>query len=173
MSFSICFIVMLGGALGTLARYLVSLWALPISRDLPWGTILINVTGSFIIGLFGTLTLASGRFPASDNLRLFVMVGLCGGYTTFSYFSLQTLHLMRSDAIVRASLNIVLSIALCVGAVALGHVVAARFANDAVPIAQSAIEEEGCPSRERPMPWCSRPLHGALAIPVGRERRMG
>lgn len=143
MSFSTCVIVMVGGAIGTLARYLVSVWALPISRDLPWGTILINVTGSFVIGLFGTLTLASGRFPASDNLRLFVMVGLCGGYTTFSSFSLQTLDLMRSGAMTRASINIVLSVALCVGAVALGHFVAARFANDAVSIAQAAIEEEG------------------------------
>lgn len=140
MSFSTC--VMVGGAVGTLARYVVSTWALPISRDLPWGTILINVTGSFVIGLFGTLTLASSRFPASDNLRLFVMVGLCGGFTTFSSFSLQTLDLMRCGAMLRASFNIVLSLALRVGAVALGHVVAARFANNAVPIAQAAIEEE-------------------------------
>lgn len=141
MSFSTC--VMVGGAVGTLARYVVSTWALPISRDLPWSTILINVTGSFVIGLFGTLTLASGRFPASDNLRLFVMVGLCGGFTTFSSFSLQTLDLMRCGAMLRASFNIVLSLAMCVGAAALGHVVAARFANNAVPIAQAAIEEEG------------------------------
>ena len=71
MSLVTCLIIMLGGALGTLARYLLSLWALPISRDLPWGTILINVSGSFLIGLFGTLTLASGRVPVSENLRLF------------------------------------------------------------------------------------------------------
>lgn len=143
MSLVTCFIIMLGGALGTLARYLLSLWALPISRDLPWGTILINVSGSFLIGLFGTLTLASGRFPVSENLRLFVVIGFCGGFTTFSSFSLQTLDLLRSGAVVRASLNITLSVVLCVAAVALGHVVAERFAGTQLAIAQAAIEEEG------------------------------
>lgn len=143
MTFSTCVIVMIGGAIGTLGRYLLSLWALPISRDLPWGTILINVTGSFVIGLFGTLTLASGRFPVSENVRLFVMIGLCGGFTTFSSFSLQTLDLLRTGATARASMNIALSVILCVGAVALGHVVAAQFSDHAVPIAQAAIEEEG------------------------------
>ncbi|MGN6096032.1 MAG: fluoride efflux transporter CrcB [Bosea sp. (in: a-proteobacteria)] len=143
MSLVTCLIIMLGGALGTLARYLLSLWALPISRDLPWGTILINVSGSFLIGLFGTLTLASGRFPVSENLRLFVMIGICGGFTTFSSFSLQTLDLLRSGAVIRASLNITLSVVLCVAAVALGHVVAERFAGTQVAIAQAAIEEEG------------------------------
>jgi len=54
--------------------------------DLPWGTIGINVTGTFVLGCFGTLTLAGGRFPVSENHRLFVMIGLCGGYTTFSAY---------------------------------------------------------------------------------------
>ena len=85
MSFTTCLIIMFGGALGTLARYVVSVLALPISRDLPMGTIIINITGSFIIGLFGTLTLAHGRFPVSENVRLFVMIGLCGGYTTLGF----------------------------------------------------------------------------------------
>lgn len=143
MTFSTCVIVMIGGAIGTLGRYLISVWALPISRELPWGTILINVTGSFVIGLFGTLTLASGRFPVSENVRLFVMIGLCGGYTTFSSFSLQTLDLLRTGATLRASMNIALSVLLCVGAVALGHIIAARLTDHAVPIAQAAIEEEG------------------------------
>lgn len=127
MSFTTCLVVMLGGALGTLARYVVSVLALPISRDLPWGTILINVTGSFAIGLFGTLTLAQGRYPASETLRLFVMIGLCGGYTTFSSFSLQTLDLMRNGAMVRAGVNIAASVALCVAATAAGHAIAAHL----------------------------------------------
>jgi fluoride exporter len=127
MSFTTCLLVMIGGALGTLARYAVSVLALPISRDLPWGTIIINVTGSFVIGLFATLTLAHGRYPMSDNVRLFVMGGLCGGYTTFSAFSLQTLELLRSGAMLRAAINVAASVALCIGAVALGHVVAAHF----------------------------------------------
>ena len=79
MSLASCLVVMLGGAIGTFLRYLVSVLALPISRELPWGAMIINITGSFVIGLFGTLTLASGRFPVSENLRLFVMVGFCGG----------------------------------------------------------------------------------------------
>ena len=133
---------MLGGAIGTFLRYLVSVLALPISRELPWGTIIINITGSFVIGLFGTLTLASGRFPASESLRLFVMVGFCGGYTTFSAFSLQTPDLIRNGAVTRAALNIVLSIVLCLSAVALGHLVGARFNGGASAAAQTEIEEE-------------------------------
>ena len=124
MSFTNCLVVMLGGAFGTLARYLVSWLALPISGQLPWGTIIINVTGSLLIGFFGTLTLAHGRYPVSEALRLFVMIGICGGYTTFSSFSLQTLDLLRSGAIVRAAVNIAASVALCTMAVAAGHLIA-------------------------------------------------
>ncbi|MFO1134774.1 MAG: fluoride efflux transporter CrcB [Rhodoblastus sp.] len=143
MPFSACIAVVTGGAVGTLARYAVSVWAFPISHRLPWGTILINVSGSFVIGFFGTLTLAHGRFPVSENLRLFVMVGLCGGFTTFSSFSLQTLDLLRSGALIRAAINVAASVVLCVAAVAAGHLLAARLNGGAVQIAQIAIEEEG------------------------------
>ena len=142
MSFTTTLIVMLGGALGTLARYAVSVLALPYSRELPWGTIVINITGSFVIGLFGTLTLAHGRFPVSENARLFVMVGLCGGYTTFSSFSLQTLDLIRSGAMMRAMINVVVSVVLCVAATACGHLIAAHFNGGARQIAQIALEED-------------------------------
>lgn len=142
MSFSNCLLVMAGGAIGTLARYLVSTWALPVSSELPWGTIIINISGSLLIGFFGTLTLAGGRYPASEGLRLFVMIGLCGGYTTFSSFSLQTLDLLRAGGFGRAALNIGLSVLLCVGAVALGHIIAARINGGATQVAQSMIEEE-------------------------------
>jgi len=142
MNFTTCLWVMAGGALGTLARYAISLAALPISRELPWGTMIINVSGSFLIGLFGTLTLASGRFPASENLRLFVMIGFCGGYTTFSSFSLQTLDLLRGGALARAAVNMGASVVLCVAAVAVGHALAAHFNNGAREIAQICIEEE-------------------------------
>src|SRR5579871_4689851 len=108
MNFTTCLVVMAGGALGTLARYTVSFLALPISGELPLGTIIINIAGSFIIGFFGTLTLAHGRFPVSEDFRMFVMVGICGGFTTFSAFSLQTLDLLRAGAITRAAMNIVL-----------------------------------------------------------------
>jgi fluoride exporter len=143
VSFTSCLIVMLGGALGTLARYLISLAALPISQSLPWGTIIINILGSFIIGLFGTMTLVHGRYPASDNLRLFVMIGLCGGFTTFSSFSLQTLDLLRNGAIVRAAINIVASVLLCVLAVALGHYLATQANGEPHQVAQTEIEELG------------------------------
>ncbi|TCR63017.1 fluoride efflux transporter CrcB [Bosea sp. BK604] len=142
MSLTSCLVVMAGGAIGTLLRYLVSVLALPISGELPWGTILTNLTGSFVIGLFGTLTLATGRYPVSEEWRLFVMVGLCGGYTTFSAFSLQTLDLLRSGGMGRAALNVAMSIAFCLAAVALGHIVAARFNDGARAVAQIAIEEE-------------------------------
>lgn len=132
----------LGGAIGTVARYAVALAALPISQNLPWGTIAINIAGSFIIGFFGTLTLQHGRFPVSENLRLFVMVGICGGFTTFSSFSLQTLDLIRDGALGRALANVLLSVALCVCAVAIGHAIASRFNGGVFQIAQTAIEEE-------------------------------
>lgn len=142
MSFQTCLVITAGGALGTLARYLISVLTVPISRELPWGTILINATGSYIIGFFGTLTLAHGRFPVSENLRLFVMVGVCGGYTTFSSFSLQTLDLMRSGALTRGMVNVIGSIVLCLSAVAVGHALAARLNGGATQIAQIAAEEE-------------------------------
>ena len=142
MSLTSCLVVILGGAIGTFLRYAVSILALPISRDLPWGTIVINITGSFVIGLFGTLTLAAGRFPVSENIRLFVMIGLCGGYTTFSSFSLQTLDLLRGGATVRALLNVGLSVVLCIVAVTAGHLIASYFNDGASPVAQIEIEEE-------------------------------
>jgi CrcB protein len=142
MSLYTCLIIMAGGALGTLARYLISVLAAPISGNLPWGTIIINITGSFIIGLFGTLTLAHGRFPVSENVRLFVMIGLCGGYTTFSSFSLQTLDLIRSGAMMRAGVNIAASVVLCVAAVSSGHLIASYFSGGEREVAQLRIEEE-------------------------------
>lgn len=142
MSFVTCLVVMAGGALGTLARYLVSVLAAPISGQMPWGTIIINVAGSFLIGFFGTLTLAQGRYPVPENLRLFVMVGFCGGFTTFSSFSLQTLDLLRAGAPARALGNIAASVLVCLAAVALGHAAAARLNGGAVAIAQTEIEEE-------------------------------
>jgi CrcB protein len=142
MTFKTCLLIMAGGAMGTLARYLISLAALPISGRLPVGTLIVNITGSFLIGAFGTLTLASGRYPVSEDVRLFVMIGLCGGYTTFSSFSLQTLDLLRGGAVGRAAANVVASVLLCIAAVALGHALGARLNGGAFAIAQLPIEEE-------------------------------
>jgi CrcB protein len=142
MNIYTCMLIAVGGAIGTFGRYGLSLVALPISHSLPWGTIIINVLGSFVIGFFGTLTLASGKFPVSENIRLFVMVGLCGGFTTFSAFSLQTLDLIRGGSLVRASANIFLSVVLCIVAVAIGHTAGACLNGGAIQIAQIEIEEE-------------------------------
>ena len=86
--------VMLGSAVGGGARYWSSGFsARHFGETFPWGTIIVNVAGSFIIGFFATLTGPDGRVMASTETRQFVMVGICGGYTTFSSFSLQTLNL--------------------------------------------------------------------------------
>jgi fluoride exporter len=134
--------VTVGSALGGLLRFIISKLALSfdISTGFPIGTVFINVLGSFIIGYFGTLTLHSGKYPASDNVRLFVMVGICGGFTTFSSFSLQTFDLVRSGAWGRALANITLSVVLCLTAVAAGHRLAQHWVSD-IAIAETDEEE--------------------------------
>ncbi len=92
-----------------------------------WGTIVINISGSFAIGLFTTLSEPGGRLPVSSDVRLFVLVGLCGGYTTFSSFSLQTLALFQSGEPGRAAANVLLSVACCLVAVWLGFATPAAF----------------------------------------------
>jgi fluoride exporter len=142
MSFTTCLFIVIGGAVGTLGRYLISVAALPFSQTLPWGTIWINIIGSFVIGLFGTLTLAHGRFSVSEDTRLFVMVGLCGDVTTYSAFGLQTLKLMRGGPLLRAAVNVVASVVLCIAAVAARHLIAAYFNGDAPEIVLLDIERD-------------------------------
>ncbi len=134
--------IALGGALGSIARYWIALWAIPLSRSLPLGTIGINIAGSFLIGFFGTLTLANGRYPVPDAARLFVMVGFCGGFTTFSSFSLQTLDLLRGGAWTRASVNVAASVLLCLAGAALGHAAASYWNGNAQQVAENVVEEE-------------------------------
>jgi CrcB protein len=120
------FWVAIGGALGSIARYwMTNVVALLLGPQFPWGTILINIIGSFVIGFFATFTGPGGRMIASFNARAFVMVGICGGFTTFSAFSLQTLELARENHWLQASGNIVLSVVLCLIAVWVGHALAA------------------------------------------------
>src|SRR5487761_650035 len=112
----------LGGALGSMARAWVAIAMARVTGPaFPWGTILINITGSFLIGFIGSLTATDGRLSGLVELRTFLMIGFCGGYTTFSSFSLQTLDLMRDGRGGQALGNVALSVALCLGAVALGH----------------------------------------------------
>ncbi len=120
--------IALGSALGGMARYWCSgLVANSIGETFPWGTLTVNVVGSFIIGFFATLTSPDGRLLVGSSARQFVMAGICGGYTTFSSFSLQTLNLIRDGQWLYAGANAVLSVILCMAAVWLGHVAAASL----------------------------------------------
>ena len=117
-----------GSALGGAARYgcgllAAALW--PVA--FPWMTIVINIIGSFVIGLFATITGPDGRLLVGTLGRQFVMVGLCGGYTTFSAFSLETYDLLRAGRALTAGANAVLSLAFCLIAVWLGHRIARRL----------------------------------------------
>jgi CrcB protein len=133
--------IALGSALGGVARYALTKYLLPsASVHFPSSTILINVLGSFVIGFFGTLTFSGGRYAVPENVRMFVMVGICGGFTTFSSFSLQSFDLMRSGMWGRALLNMGLSVVLCILAVGMGHAIADRMVHTPV-IAQTEEEE--------------------------------
>jgi len=113
--------IAIGGALGSVARYgCSSLAARWVGETFPWGTLIVNVVGSFVIGFFAILTGPDGRLIVAPNTRQFVMVGICGGYTTFSSFSLQTLNLLRDGDMPGAAANIVASVAACMAAVWLG-----------------------------------------------------
>ena len=121
-------LIALGGALGSVTRFwLNGVVSAQTGPEFPWGTLLINVTGSFLIGFFFTLTEPGGRVFASSNTRQFFMTGLCGGYTTFSSFSLQTLTLARAGEWFRAGANTVGSVVACLVAVWLGHLAASTL----------------------------------------------
>jgi CrcB protein len=120
--------VAIGSALGGVFRYWCTLAAAAwLGEALPWGTILINILGSFVIGLFAGVAHPADHWLVAPRLRLFVMVGFCGGYTTFSSFSLQTVELLRRGDQVGAAANVGLSVALCLLAVWLGHEAAAAL----------------------------------------------
>ncbi len=122
------FWIFLGGGLGSIARFAGSGYvARHFGETFPWGTLAVNVTGSFIIGFFATFTDTDGRWLVAPSARQFVMIGVCGGYTTFSSFSLQTLNLARDGEWFRAGTNAALSFVLCMVAVWLGHLLAASF----------------------------------------------
>jgi fluoride exporter len=122
------FWVAMGGALGSVARYWLSLAvAARFGETFPWGTLVINVTGSFIIGIFGALTLPEISGPNRATIIQFFMVGICGGYTTFSSFSLQTLNLLRDGQWLYAAGNMLGSVILCMIAVWLGWLLGASF----------------------------------------------
>jgi fluoride exporter len=121
-------LVAVGSALGGMGRYLVSgLVTTATGGTFPYGTMLVNITGCLVIGFFATLSGPDGRILVGTPARQFVMVGLCGGYTTFSSFSLETLYLMRAGEFIPAAINALGSVALCLVSVWLGYALAAAL----------------------------------------------
>jgi len=124
----IYFWIGVGSALGGMARFWLSgAIAHRYGETFPLGTLLVNVSGSFIIGFFATLTGTEGRLLVDPMVRQFFMIGICGGYTTFSSFSLQTFNLLREGNWLYAILNSIYSVLFCLLAVWLGHLLAAYF----------------------------------------------
>ena len=105
----------------TAGRRLGARW---FGETFPWGTLFVNVTGSFLIGFFATLTGPDGRIFAGTTTRQFFMLGIFGGFTTFSSFSLQTLNLVQDGELLQAGSNIIGSVIFCLIAVWLGHILA-------------------------------------------------
>lgn len=120
------FVVAIGGSIGAVARYLVSMWAAGrFGADFPHGTLIANVVGCFIIGAFMTLT--TERFIVNPYWRLLVTVGFVGGLTTFSSFSYETFKLLEDAQLSLAAYNVLLNIALGFLATWLGIVTARMF----------------------------------------------
>lgn len=115
-------LVAAGGALGSVLRFWLSgAVAQRVGEFFPYNTLLVNITGSFLIGFIAALNLPEGRLLVPPAARQFLMVGVCGGYTTFSSFSLQTLNLARDGEWFLAGVNAVASVVACLVAVWLGH----------------------------------------------------
>src|ERR1700690_1091575 len=119
--------IAVGSALGGVCRFALSGYvANHFGRTFPWDILIINITGSFLIGFFATLTEPpEGRWFVSAEGRQFFMVGICGGYTTFSAFSLQTLKLAQDGEWLHAGGNVAGSVVFCLAAVWLRHVAGA------------------------------------------------
>ena len=119
------FWVFIGAGLGGVIRFALSGFAEQhLGGGFPWGTLAVNVTGSFVIGFFAAVTAPEGKFFASATARQFVMAGVLGGYTTYSAFSLQTLQLARNGQWLCAAANTGGTVVLCFAAVWLGHICA-------------------------------------------------
>jgi len=114
-----------GAAIGGMARFWISgLAAALISETFPWGTYIVNLIGSSFLGFFASLTAPEGRLLLPASTRVFVMVGVCGGLTTFSTFSLETLNLARDGQMWKASLNIAATLVSCLIGVWCGYMLA-------------------------------------------------
>lgn len=114
--------------MGVGARFFLSeLVAEHLGQDFPWGTLIVNVAGCLIIGLFAGLTGPEGVWPTSPLVRQVVAIGVLGGFTTFSSFSLQTIGLLSNGHLLPAVVNVLLSILVCLTATWLGLLLAGRF----------------------------------------------
>jgi fluoride exporter len=119
-------LIAVGSALGGMARYFLSGVVSTVTGGVfPWGTMVVNVTGALVIGFFATFAGPDGRLWIGSAGRQFMLIGICGGYTTFSTFSLETLNLIRDGEWTAAGANAVLSMVLCLLAVWFGHIAAA------------------------------------------------
>jgi CrcB protein len=120
--------IVIGSIFGGCARYFVSgVIARRLGETFPWGTMTINVSGAFLIGILGALATHPGSIFASPNAWLLAVTGFLGCYTTVSSFSLQTLTLARNGEPLSALGNIALSLALCLAAVSCGFLLADGF----------------------------------------------
>ena len=120
--------IAIGSALGGMARFwCYGFMARVIGETFPWGTLAVNVVGCSFIGLFATLTGPEGRYLVPSAARMFVMTGFCGGYTTFSTFSLETLNLARDGEWWKVAGNITASLMFCLLGAWLGHMIASSL----------------------------------------------
>ncbi|MGH6682002.1 MAG: fluoride efflux transporter CrcB [Bradyrhizobium sp.] len=115
-----------GAVLGGVARYLISI-IIHSGAGVPWATLFVNVTGSFIIGFYGALSGPDGRLFITARQRQFVMTGFCGGYTTFSSFSLEIIKLLQANTARAALIYVAVSIVTWLLGVWLGHALASRL----------------------------------------------
>ena len=108
--------IFLGGGTGSVLRYAVQMMLHEriVPYSFPWATFAVNIAGSFLIGMFYAL---SARFNLPADIRLLLTTGLCGGFTTFSTFALETSTLLRSGSYIPAAVYVILSLTLCVLAV--------------------------------------------------------
>ena len=122
-------VIGLGGALGSMLRFglgsLIDTNVQKTGQIFPWGTIVVNITGCFVIGFIFTISTGEGRLLLSPLTRNFITIGILGGYTTFSSFSWQTLTLAQSGQMWGAVANVILSVVLCLVGVWLGAMLAA------------------------------------------------
>jgi CrcB protein len=126
---SLYFSVIAGGILGSLLRWLVSLVLPAVDGGFPWPTLFANVTGSFIIGFYAALTGPDGRLFVDPRTRQFVMTGICGGYTTFSGFTVEMLRFVQGGDGRQAAVYLGVSVTTWLLAVWLGDTAARRLNN--------------------------------------------